>query len=157
MLSGEVGYFKGAMQLTHPDFLVLDSPQGRMVGSKSLKTIAGTADTGELDMSAFERDFFPIYPASAKLQSWDIYACVRQVLAVLDPIADPLPEDIVRQRNLVSEDTALRAVHIAEREEERERGHWWREGTGLSPIPALLHRRIPAACSMRCAQRCRSS
>jgi ATP-dependent DNA helicase RecG len=121
MLSGEVGYFKGAMQLTHPDFLVLDSPQGRMVGSKSLKTIAGTADTGELDMSAFERDFFPIYPASAKLQSWDIYACVRQVLAVLDPIADPLPEDIVRQRNLVSEDTALRAVHIAEREEERER------------------------------------
>jgi ATP-dependent DNA helicase RecG len=92
-----------------------------MVGSKSLKTIAGTADTGELDMSAFERDFFPIYPASAKLQSWDIYACVRQVLAVLDPIADPLPEDIVRQRNLVSEDTALRAVHIAEREEERER------------------------------------
>jgi len=25
MLSGEVGYFRGAMQLTHPDFLVLDA------------------------------------------------------------------------------------------------------------------------------------
>ena len=37
-------------------------------------------------MSAFERDFFPIYPASAKVQSWDIYACVRQVLDVLDPV-----------------------------------------------------------------------
>jgi ATP-dependent DNA helicase RecG len=121
MLSGEVGYFKGTMQLTHPDFLVLDSPKGRMVGSKSLKTIAGTAGAGELDMSAFERDFFPIYPASAKLQSWDIYACVRQVLAVLDPIPEPLPESVVRQRHLVSEDTALRAIHLAENEKERAR------------------------------------
>ena len=121
MLSGEVGYFKGTMQLTHPDFLVLDSPKGRMVGSKSLKTIAGTAGVGELDMSAFERDFFPIYPASAKLQSWDIYACVRQVLAVLDPIPEPLPEDVVQQRHLVSEDTALRTIHLAENEKERER------------------------------------
>ncbi len=121
MLSGEVGYFKGTMQLTHPDFLVLDSPEGRMVGSKSLKTIAGSAGVDESDMSAFERDFFPIYPASAKVQSWDIYACVRQVLDVLDPVPDPLPDGIVRQRNLVSEDTALRAIHVAENEVERER------------------------------------
>ncbi len=28
MLSGEVGYFKNVMQLTHPDFLILDSPDG---------------------------------------------------------------------------------------------------------------------------------
>ncbi len=116
MLSGEVGYFKGTMQLTHPDFLVLD---GKQFGSKSLKTIADTA--GELDMSAFERDFFPIYPASAKLQSWDIYACVRQVLDVLDPIPEPLPKSVVHQRSLVSEDTALRAIHLGEKESERER------------------------------------
>ncbi|MGY4710070.1 ATP-dependent DNA helicase RecG [Mycolicibacterium sp. CBM1] len=122
MLSGEVGFFKSTMQLTHPDFLVLDSPKGRVFGSKSLKTIADTATApgGGLEMSAFERDFFPIYAASSKLQSWDIYACVRQVLAVLDPIADPLPESLVRQRGLISEDTALRAIHSAEREPERE-------------------------------------
>lgn len=122
MLSGEVGYFRGAMQLTHPDFLVLDSPKGRVFGSKALKTIAdtSTSPSGELSMSAFERDFFPIYAASSKLQSWDIYACVQQVLAVLDPIADPLPESVVRQRGLISEDTALRAIHLAEREPERE-------------------------------------
>ena len=28
MLSGEVGFFKSNMQLTHPDFLVLESPEG---------------------------------------------------------------------------------------------------------------------------------
>lgn len=122
MLSGEVGFFKGNMQLTHPDFLVLNSPNGRVFGSKSLKTIAdsSTSQDGELTMSAFERDFFPIYPASSKLQSWDIYACVHQVLAVLDPIADPLPESVVRERGLISEDEALRAIHVAEREPERE-------------------------------------
>jgi ATP-dependent DNA helicase RecG len=118
MLSGEVSYFRGTMQLTHPDFLVLGD---KRFGTKSLKTIADTAGDGELDTSLFERDFFPIYSASAKLQSWDIYACVRQVLAVLDPVPDPLPESVVRQRNLVSEDTALRAIHIAEKDADRER------------------------------------
>lgn len=121
MLSGEVGYFKGVMQLTHPDFLVLDSPEGRMIGSKSLKAIAGGGGATELDLSAFERDFFPIYPASAKVQSWDIYACIRQVLALLDPIPDPLPESVLRQQHLLDEDTALRAIHLAENEKDRDR------------------------------------
>ena len=40
MLSGEVGYFKGTMQLTHPAFLVLDSPAARRQGPSRCKTIA---------------------------------------------------------------------------------------------------------------------
>lgn len=126
MLSGEVGYFRGTMQLTHPAFLVVDSPAGGAgvgPGTKSLKTIAdaGRDGSGELDLSAFERDFFPIYPASAKLQSWDIYACVRQVLDVLDPIPEPLPESVLAQFDLVTEDTALRAIHCAEKQSDRDR------------------------------------
>ena len=122
MLSGEVGYFKGAMQLTHPAFLILEgASQGK--GSRNLATIAASSKTGDggFDMSAFERDYFPIYPASAKVQSWDIYACVRQVLDVLDPIDDPLPESIREHWDLMDEDEALRAVHLAERPEDRER------------------------------------
>ena len=118
MLSGEVGFFKGTMQLTHPAFLILGESGVR--GTKSLKALVDTTADGELDMSVFERDFFPIYPASAKLQSWDIYACIRQVLAVLDPVDDPLPEDALRERNLVGEDWALRAVHQSENADERE-------------------------------------
>ncbi len=122
MLSGEVGYFKGTMQLTHPAFLVLESPSGKKPGTKSLKTIAKASheSSGEVDLSIFEREFFPIYPASAKVQSWDIYACVRQVLDVLDPIEDPLPEFVARKRNLINEDDALRAIHLAENQAERE-------------------------------------
>lgn len=123
MLSGEVGYFRKVMQLTHPDFLILDSPTGRNRGSKSLKSIADASQavSGEVLMSAFERSFFPIYPASTKLQSWDIYACVRQVLDVLDPVDDPLPAELIAAHGLMPEDEALRAIHLAEDEAQRRR------------------------------------
>jgi ATP-dependent DNA helicase RecG len=123
MLSGEVGFFKGVMQLTHPAFLILDSPDGRNRGTRSLKSIADASQavSGELAMSEFERRFFPIYPASTKLQSWDIFACVRQVLEVLDPVDDPLPPELRARLSLISEDQALRAIHLAESEAERRR------------------------------------
>ncbi len=123
MLSGEVEYRGRTMHLSHPAFLVLQSPSGETPGTKSLKTIAETSGaTGENELlAAFEREFFPIYPASAKVQSWDIYACVRHVLAVLDPIKEPLPESILLQRKLISDDEALRAIHLAENALERDR------------------------------------
>ena len=87
------------MQLTHPDFLVLDAADGRNRGSRSLKMIADASQavSGEVLQEAFERTFYPIYPASTKVQSWDIFNCVRQVLEVLDPVADPLPETALRR------------------------------------------------------------
>jgi len=123
MLSGEVSYFRGTMQLTHPDFLVLDSPDGKDHGSRSLRMIADASKkiSGKVLQSAFERAFYPIYPASTKVQSWDIYACVRQVLAVLDPTPDPLPKSVVTEYGLISEDQALRAIHLSESETERRR------------------------------------
>lgn len=122
MLSGVVGYYRGVLQLTHPAFLVLESPEGRTGGTKSLAAIASAAGvTGDALLAEFEREFFPIYPASAKVQTWDIYACVRQLLAVLDPVAEPLPESFVREHDLMSENDALRAVHLAETQRERAR------------------------------------
>nr|WP_155906047.1 MULTISPECIES: ATP-dependent DNA helicase RecG [unclassified Mycolicibacterium] len=121
MLSGIVGFYGRTMQLTHPAHLILNTGKGTK-GSPALKKIADASEKmhGELQMSAFEREYFPIYPACAKVQSWDIYACVLQVLAVLDPIPDPLPKSIVAQRGLISEDQALRDIHLGEREPDRE-------------------------------------
>ncbi len=123
MLSGEIGFYKNVMQLTHPAFLLLDPPDGKNRGTASLKSIADAshATSGEELADAYERHFFPIYPASAKLQSWTIFGCVRQVLDVLDPVPDPLPADLRAQFGLVSEDEALRAIHLAESESERRR------------------------------------
>lgn len=118
MLSGEVGYFKGTMQLTHPAFLVLDSGKG----TKSLASIAAASGaSGDELLSEFEREFFPIYAANSKMQTWEIYACVRQVLAVLDPVAETVPEWFVREHDLMSEDEALRAAHLAETSIDRTR------------------------------------
>ncbi len=123
MLSGEVGYFRGAMQLTHPAFLILESPEGKTYGTRSLKKIADAsgAVSSEEVQSAYEGRFFAIYPASTKMQSWDIFACVRQVLDVLDPVEDPVPDDLRAELGLVSEDEALRAIHLSESEHERRR------------------------------------
>lgn len=122
MLSGEVGYFRGAMQLTHPDFLVLDNA-AKTDGSRALRRIAeaSQAVTGEVVQAEFERAWYPIYPASTKLQSWDIFACVRQVLEVLDPVPDPLPAELCREHGLIGEDAALRAIHLAEDPGQRSR------------------------------------
>jgi len=123
MLSGEVGFFRSVMQLTHPAFLILDSPDGKNRGTRSLASIAkaSRATTGEVQMSAFQRRFFPIYPASTKVQSWDIFACVRQVLDVLDTVDDPLPDSLLAEHGLISEDDALRDIHLAESESRRQR------------------------------------
>jgi ATP-dependent DNA helicase RecG len=121
MLSGEVGYYRSVMQLTHPAFMVLNSASGKKIGTKSLTSIAEISDTSGEDLLAeFEKDFFPIYGANSKMQTWEIYACVRQVLAVLDPVDEPMPEWFVREHNLTSEDQALRAIHLAETADARE-------------------------------------
>ena len=144
MLSGEVGFYKNAMQLTHPAFLILDSPDGRHRGSSSLKNIAKASEAtrGKLAIEDFERTFFPIYPATTKVQSWDIFACVRQVLDVLDPVDDPLPAELLAAHGFISEDEALRAIHLAEDEQLRRRARerlTFDEAVGLQW--ALLARR----------------
>ncbi|MDT5147435.1 MAG: ATP-dependent helicase RecG [Mycobacterium sp.] len=144
MLSGEVGFYRGEMQLTHPAFLIVDSPDGKNRGSVSLKKIADVsqATTGDAIADAFERHFFPIYPASAKLQSWNIFASVRQALDILDPVVDPLPADLRENFGLMSEDEALRAIHLSESERERRRARerlTFDEAVGLQW--ALLDRR----------------
>ena len=87
------------MQLTHPDFLVLDAADGRNRGSRSLKMIADASQavSGEVLQEAFERTFYPIYPASTKVQSWDIFNCVRQVLEMLDPSRGPAARNTLRR------------------------------------------------------------
>src|SRR5262249_19515555 len=88
------------------------SPDGKHHGSSSLRNIARASEAtrGELAIEDFERSFFPIYPASTKLQSWEIFACVRQVLEVLDPVQDPLPAHLLAERDRASDDEAERRL-----------------------------------------------
>jgi len=74
-----------------------------MSGGGNLEALARNArESGAgVDMSIFDRALVPVYPASAKFESWTFVTCIRQVLDQLDPPADPLPAVIRTERGLL--------------------------------------------------------
>ncbi|MFC9898215.1 ATP-dependent DNA helicase RecG [Nocardia sp. NPDC127579] len=124
MMSGTVSYWRpGSWNLSHPGYLILPETEDETVGSFTrvrgggdLRGLAESAKgAGGVDVSFMEREFIPVYPATAKVQSWDLLACVRQVLEQLDPIDDPLPEAVRAERALLAVSDALRLIHLPER------------------------------------------
>ncbi|MDO3645995.1 ATP-dependent DNA helicase RecG [Nocardia mangyaensis] len=123
MMSGTVHWWRpDRWNLSHPDYLILpDKPEAGVEeltsvrGSGALRGLAQSAKgAGGVDASFFEREFVPVYPATAKVQSWDLLACIRQVLDQLDPIDDPLPTELREERNLLDVADALRLIHLPE-------------------------------------------
>ncbi|NUP30086.1 MAG: ATP-dependent DNA helicase RecG [Nocardia sp.] len=129
MMSGTVNYWRpGQWNLSHPGYLVLpesddDEPTLTTVrGGGDLRGIAQSAKgEGGVDMSFFDREFIPVYPATAKVQSWEVLACVRQILDQLDPLGDPLPADVRDERELMPVGDALRLIHLPEHTSDIER------------------------------------
>ncbi|MEU1982387.1 ATP-dependent DNA helicase RecG [Nocardia sp. NPDC019395] len=129
MMSGTVNYWRpGQWNLSHPGYLILpesdtEEPMLTTVrGGGDLRGIAQSAKgAGGVDMSFFEREFIPVYPATAKVQSWEILGCVRQVLDQLDPLADPLPGDVRAEHALMPVGDALRSIHLPESQSDIER------------------------------------
>ncbi|MFD6395484.1 ATP-dependent DNA helicase RecG [Nocardia sp. NPDC060249] len=123
MMSGTVHWWRpDRWNLSHPDYLILPDKAEAGVeeltsvrGSGALRGLAQSAKgAGGVDASFFEREFVPVYPATAKVQSWDLLACIRQVLDQLDPIEDPLPADLREERQLLPLAEALRLIHLPE-------------------------------------------
>ncbi len=123
LFSGRLERFRGRLSLAQPDYLLLQdgAPEGRLVpqgrpvrgGGRLAEMARALQDTGGgLRAADLGRTLLPIYPATAKAQTWTIMRCVRQVLDQLEPVADPLPPQIVARYGHVSLDAALRAVHI---------------------------------------------
>ncbi|MFD4438330.1 ATP-dependent DNA helicase RecG [Nocardia sp. NPDC058519] len=123
MMSGTVHWWRpDRWNLSHPDYLILpDKPEAGVEeltsvrGSGALRGLAQSAKgAGGVDASFFEREFVPVYPATAKVQSWDLLACIRQVLDQLDHIEDPLPADLREERKFLPLSEALRLIHLPE-------------------------------------------
>ncbi len=123
MMSGNVSYWRpGSWSLSHPGYLILPETEDESVGTltrvRGGGDLRGLAESAKgaagVDVSFMSREFIPVYPATAKVQSWDLLACVRQVLEQLDPIDDPLPQDIREERGLLPVSDALRLIHLPE-------------------------------------------
>jgi len=101
IFAGKIGEYRGALQLTHPDYELFDTP------------VEAGAGGPELDEAArkFLENLVPIYPATASMTSWQIQKAVAVVLDTLPPLADPVPAAIRTRRKLMSYERAVQSIH----------------------------------------------
>jgi len=98
LFAGTVSSFRGKRQLIHPDCEML--PTETTATGQAAEYAAG-----------FAAELIPVYPASAKISSWQIAKAVRTVLDTLDLGADPLPAELREKHELISLAEATMAVH----------------------------------------------
>lgn len=98
LFTGTVGLYRGARQLTHPDF-----------------TLMGEESELDSDEALLEHATkpIPIYPAAAGIPSWKIQGALRVVLDTLtdDDVPDPVPSEVQERQRLPGRAAALRSLH----------------------------------------------
>ncbi|MBZ9642118.1 ATP-dependent DNA helicase RecG [Streptomyces sp. PSKA30] len=92
MFAGKVSVFNRRLQLAHPAYELLKGD-----AEDAVDTWAGA--------------LIPIYPATAKLESWKIGKAIQTVLPSAQEAIDPLPDSLREGRRLVSLPEALLKIH----------------------------------------------
>ncbi|TGA87683.1 ATP-dependent DNA helicase RecG [Streptomyces sp. MZ04] len=95
MFAGKVSLFNRKMQLAHPAYELL----------------RGDTDDAVDAVGSWAGALIPIYPATAKLESWKIAKSVDAVLPSAQEAADPLPPALRDGRGLIPLPEALLKIH----------------------------------------------
>ncbi len=95
MFAGKVSVFNRRLQLAHPAYELL----------------RGDGDGTDETVETWAGALIPIYPATAKLESWKIGKALQTVLPSAQEALDPLPESLREGRRLVSLPEALLKIH----------------------------------------------
>ena len=98
LFAGTVSTFRGHRQLVHPEYEPLPdaAPDDRI--------------TTEL-AAEYATELIPVYPASAKIASWQISRAIQVILDTLEAGEDPLSPDLREKYRLWPRETAIRAIH----------------------------------------------
>ncbi|MFJ8280176.1 ATP-dependent DNA helicase RecG [Streptomyces griseoviridis] len=125
MFAGKVSVFNRRLQLAHPAYELLrgdpEGPEGPggpesidgggdgvggggLGGAEGLDATAGAVET-------WAGALIPIYPATAKLESWKIGKALQTVLPAARDAIDPLPESLRAGRGLLPLPEALLKIH----------------------------------------------
>ena len=116
IFSGKVSEYRGALQLQHPDYeLFPEHPPAPELEPGATITPEQSMQLDEAAARAFADTPVPIYPASAQIPSWAIQRAVGLVLDALDPLHDPLPEEIRESARIFALGPALELIHRPER------------------------------------------
>ncbi|MFF0684318.1 ATP-dependent DNA helicase RecG [Streptomyces tendae] len=94
MFAGKVSVFNRRLQLAHPAYELL---RGDTEGEETVESWAGA--------------LIPLYPATAKLESWKLAKAIQTVLPSAQEAVDPLPDSLREGRGLVSLPEALIKIH----------------------------------------------
>lgn len=101
LFAGKVTAFRKTLQLSNPEYELIDP---------------SAEDSSTVD--DFLAEIIPVYPAAQGLPSWSIARAVRQVLAVLEEVEDPLPGWLRDRHRLVTRHAALHGIHSPNSEDE---------------------------------------
>lgn len=104
--AGQIGTFRDTLQLTHPDYAVLNDPTGRSSGRWLLGGL------------------IPVYPATPKLSPIVHGDCLDLVLHGLDELPDPLPAGVRQQHRLPGLREAYTLIHRPTTDADQRRGRW---------------------------------
>ncbi len=80
---GKVGIFRNQLQMTHPNFVMLDS-RGQIVSRANEEKSSMVAMVSRSGLVG-------IYPATSKIPTWRVGECANFVLQTLDDVGDPMP------------------------------------------------------------------
>jgi ATP-dependent DNA helicase RecG len=100
IFSGKIGAYRGARQLTHPDYELFDPDVAATMDADQAKRWAETP--------------VPLYPATASFPSWKLQKALETVLDVLPPLPDPVPDAEREARGLLGYRDAIEKVHRPE-------------------------------------------
>jgi len=95
LFAGKVSVFNRRLQLAHPAYELLRGADDE--AAETVDTWAGA--------------LIPLYPATAKLESWKIGKAIQTVLPSAQEALDPLPDSLREGRGLVSLPEALLKIH----------------------------------------------
>ncbi|WP_420175612.1 ATP-dependent DNA helicase RecG [Luteococcus sp. OSA5] len=98
---GKVGVFRDQPQLTHPDFVIIDET-GKVVGKANQKAMVQQVSRSGL---------VGIYPATAKMPTWEIGETIQLVHTQMGQLAEPLPAWLLKEEGLMGFDEALVQAH----------------------------------------------
>ncbi len=92
---GKVSSFRGDWQLTHPQVVLFGTPD---------------EDAAQLSLDAIG-EFYPIYPLTKGVDSWDLQRAVAFALTVVEDVPDVVPPEVRARYDLLDVHTALQRIH----------------------------------------------
>ncbi|WP_427868695.1 ATP-dependent DNA helicase RecG [Leucobacter luti] len=101
IFAGKVSEYRGQLQLQHPEYELFEN-RDEAPGAETLDEAAA---------KAWSETPVPIYPATAQMPSWTVQRAIELVLDALEPVDDPIPDQIRAAEGIMPLARALELVH----------------------------------------------